>query len=121
MRFPLLTVVPFSSFPQTEGATQEEGGDSISQDIKHKAIQHDRNREGGRKGRRPPHGVEHLLLVLEQVWKNKGDKEKEIREKISLAQSSTTSSLFPRFPPPLTCEGTERLHMLRRERGQQKQ
>ena len=76
VRFPLLTVVPFSSFPHEKTITNPEA-DTV-QESKRKAVQHERNRAGGAKT--TPYGVENLLKVLEEIYRVKQQKEQQFKE-----------------------------------------
>lgn len=73
VRFPLLTVVPFSSFPHEKTITNPDA--DVKQDKKRKAIQHEKNKAGGVKGLPPPYGIENLLRVLDEVWKKKVERD----------------------------------------------
>jgi len=96
VRFPLLTVVPFSSFPHEKTITNPQA--DVLQDKKRKAIQHEKNKAGGTKGLPPPYGIENLLRVLEEVHRQKVERDAALSEK-EAAEESAARALDPNWRP----------------------
>jgi len=95
VRFPLLTVVPFSSFPHEKTITNPDA-DTV-QDKKRKAIQHEKNKAGGVKGLPPPYGVENLLRVLEEVYRKK--QERDAADNAVAATAAGAKGVDPNWRP----------------------
>jgi len=90
-RFPLLTVVPFSSFPHSAEEVTNPSADK-TQESKRRAVQHERNRIGGKKEARAPYGVENLKRVLEEVWKKKQQAAQQMKQHL-LAQQQAAAQI----------------------------
>lgn len=95
VRFPLLTVVPFSSFPHEKTITNPDA--DTKQDKKRKAIQHEKNKLG-KKDAPPPYGIENLLKVLDQVALKKAEAEATLRAQ-QVAYETEQRAIDPNWRP----------------------
>jgi ribosome biogenesis GTPase A len=92
-RFPLLTVVPFSSFPHEKTITNPDA--DVKQEKKRKAIQHEKNKAGGVKGMPPPYGIENLLRVLEEVYRAKQERDGAPDDGAAASGSAAAAAAVP--------------------------
>ena len=94
-RFPLLTVVPFSSFPHEKTITNPDADEK--QEKKRKAIQHEKNKVG-KKDAPKAYGIENLIRVLEQVHKQKTEGEAKLKAEAAAAEAAAVA-LDPNWRP----------------------